>query len=79
MLAAEPTAAAVSSAMTLIPAVEPIQPRLFVSDGEARIVLPDEDLYGAIEADQDDPEILSRLAAVIARGGHLPAEFRSRS
>ncbi len=79
MLASEPTAVAAASTMAMIRDVEPIQPRLFVSDDEARIVLPDEELYGVIEADQKDPEILSRLAAVIARGGHLPAEFRSRS
>jgi 8-oxo-dGTP pyrophosphatase MutT (NUDIX family) len=79
MLASSPTAEAASSTMALIPSVAPIQPRLFVSEAEARIVMPDEELYGVIEADQEDPEILSRLAAVIARGGHLPAEFRSRS
>jgi 8-oxo-dGTP pyrophosphatase MutT (NUDIX family) len=79
MLSSFPTAAAALSTVALIETVEPIQPRLFVSDEEARIVLPDEELYDLIEEDQEDPEILSRLAAVIARGGHLPAEFRSRS
>lgn len=78
VLASEPTAAALHDVMRSLEIVPPIQPRLFVSDEEARIVLPDEPLFDAIAADQADPEILSRLASVVAKGGHLPAEFRRR-
>lgn len=58
--------------------VPPIQPRLFVSDDEARLLLPDDELYDAVLADQADPDLLARLATVVARGGHVPPELRKR-
>jgi len=78
LLASEPTAAALADRLAVLDIVPPIQPRLFVSEDEARIVLPHEELFEAIEADQADPDILARLASVVAKGGHLPAEFKRR-
>jgi 8-oxo-dGTP pyrophosphatase MutT (NUDIX family) len=60
-------------------AVPPIQPRLFVGDDEARIVLPGEDRFDEIADDQRDPDLLVRLAEVVRSGGRVPAEFRRRS
>lgn len=76
LLASEPSAASLAATMRNLAIVPPVQPRLYVTSDEARIVMPDEDLFDAIEADQADPDILGRLAAVIAKGGHLPAEFK---
>lgn len=78
LLASEPTAVALADRLASLGIVPPIQPRLYVSEDEARIVLPDEELFDAIEADQADPDILARLAAVVAKGGHLPTEFKRR-
>ena len=79
LLASEPTAARLAERLRALDAVPPVQPRLFVSDSEARIVMPDEPLYESIAADQADPDILARLAAVVAKGGHVPAEFKRRA
>ncbi len=46
--------------------------------GSAR-TKPDDPLYDAVAADQADPDILARLASVIARGGHVPAEFKRQA
>jgi 8-oxo-dGTP pyrophosphatase MutT (NUDIX family) len=62
-----------------IDVVQPVQPRILVTDDEARIVLPDEDLFDAIASDQRDPDLLARLAAVVRTGGRVPAEFKRRS
>jgi 8-oxo-dGTP pyrophosphatase MutT (NUDIX family) len=78
VLASEPTADSLAERLRSLDLVPTIQPRLYVSENEASIVMPGEDLYDAIEADQADPDILSRLAAVVAKGGHLPAEFKRR-
>ena len=78
LLASEPSATALADRLRALDIVPPIQPRLFVSEDEARIVMPGEDLFDAIEADQADPDILARLARVVAKGGHLPAEFKRR-
>lgn len=78
LLASEPTAVALAERLASLAIIPPIQPRLYVSEDEARIVLPGEELFDAIEADQADPDILARLAAVVAKGGHLPAEFKRR-
>lgn len=79
LLATEPTARALADRLVALDAVPPVQPRLFVSESEARIVLPDDPLYDAVAADQADPDILARLASVIARGGHVPAEFKRQA
>ena len=79
LLASEPTAEALAARLVALGSVPPVQPRLYVSDTEARIVMPDEPEYEAIAADQADPDILARLASVVARGGHVPAEFKRRS
>lgn len=78
ILASEPSAAELAEVMRRLEIVPPIQPRLYVGDDEARIVLPDEPLFDAIAADQADPDLLGRLADVVAKGGHLPAEFKRR-
>lgn len=76
LLATESTADDLERSLDALEMVPAIQPRLFVGDGTARIVMPDESLYDDIADDQTDPTILSRLADVIARGGHVPAEFK---
>lgn len=78
VLASEPSAETLAQVMRALDIVPPIQPRLYVGDDEARIVLPDEPLFEDIAADQADPDLLARLAAVVAKGGHLPAEFKRR-
>lgn len=79
ILASEPSAGALADVMRGLEIIPPIQPRLYVGEDEARIVLPGEPLFEAIAADQADPDLLRRLADVVARGGHLPAEFKGRS
>jgi len=59
--------------------VPPVQPRLFVGEGEARIVLPGEDIFDDIGDDQRDPDLLLRLADVVRGGGRVPAELRART
>ncbi len=76
ILASEPSAPELVDAMRRLDIIPPIQPRLYVGDDEARIVLPGDPLFDAVAADQADPALLTRLADVVARGGHLPAEFR---
>lgn len=78
ILASEPSAAELARVMRQLEIIPPIQPRLYVSEDEARIVLPDEPLFEDIAADQADPNLLGRLADVVAKGGHLPAEFKRR-
>jgi hypothetical protein len=78
LLASQASAVELAAVMRELDIIPPIQPRLFVSEDEARIVLPDEPLFDDIAADQADPDLLARLAAVVARGGHLPAEFKRR-
>ncbi|MEN8040053.1 MAG: NUDIX hydrolase [Actinomycetota bacterium] len=64
------------SAVGEIPAIEP---RLFVGENEAKILLPDEAGFDEAGPAQDDPTILERLSAVVAQEGTVPAEFKSRS
>lgn len=59
-----------------IPSVEP---RLLVSDTEARILMPDDEEFEAAGPAQKDPTILARLAEVVAKGGRVPAEFKGRA
>lgn len=78
VLASERSASELAEVMRSLDIVPPVQPRLYVGEDEARIVLPDEPLFEDIAADQADPSLLARLADVVAKGGHLPAEFRRR-
>ncbi|MGI9583967.1 MAG: NUDIX hydrolase [Acidimicrobiia bacterium] len=75
LLGAAGSADALRAEMLAGPPVQPIEPRLFVTEDEAHILLPHDDLFDAAESAQDDPEIMHRLAAVIAKGGAAPAEL----
>ena len=59
--------------------VPAIEPRLFVSESEARILMPDDEGFDAAGPSQKDPTILARLQEVVSKGGLVPAEFKSRS
>jgi hypothetical protein len=52
---------------------------LFVGEDEAQILMPDEDGFDEAGPAQSDPTILQRLSDVVAGGGRVPAEFKSRS
>jgi len=78
LLATESSVSALMATIRSLGAVPPIQPRLFVGEGEARIVMPSEDLFDQIGPDQSASDLLERLARVVARGGRVPAEFKRR-
>jgi 8-oxo-dGTP pyrophosphatase MutT (NUDIX family) len=59
--------------------VPPIEPRLYVSDSEAKILMPSDEGFEEAGPAQSDPSILDRLAEVVAKGGHVPAELGGRS
>jgi hypothetical protein len=77
-LGSEASAVALMEVLLSRPVVEPVEPRLLVTEAEAQILMPEDELFADVESDQEDPEIMHRLAAVIAKGGELPAEFRRR-
>lgn len=77
-LGAGDSAVALMDAVRRRPTVQPVEPRLLVTEAEVQILLPEDELFAAVESDQEDPEIMHRLAAVIAKGGELPAELRRR-
>lgn len=64
------------AALDHVPSVEP---RLYVSETEARILMPHDDGFEEAGPAQKDPTILERLREVVARGGPVPAEFKGRS
>ncbi len=71
-----------SSLMERVAAMGPIpsiEPRLFVSETEARILLPGEPGFAEAGPMQHDPTILQRLAEVVQAGASVPAEFKARS
>lgn len=78
LLASEPTTGALADRLRLLDIVPPIQPRLFVGDGEAKILLPEDEGFEEAGPDQHDPTLLQRLSAVVAEGGRVPAEMRYR-
>ncbi len=77
-LGSETSAVALMEVLLGRPAVQPVEPRLLVTEAEAQILMPEDELFDGVETDQDDPEIMHRLAAVIAKGGELSPEFRRR-
>jgi 8-oxo-dGTP pyrophosphatase MutT (NUDIX family) len=79
LLASEPTVGALASKLGAIDVVPPVEPRLYVGDHEAQILMPDEAGFDDAGPAQSDPTILQRLSAVVAGGGRVPAEFKSRS
>ena len=79
LLDSEPSVDALVRRLGKMGAVPPIEPRLHVGDEEAQILMPDEEGFDEAGPSQSDPTILQRLSAVVAEGGSVPAEFRSRS
>lgn len=79
LLAREPDTASLEASTRALGAVPPVEPRLFVGEDEARIVLPEDPMFDDIAHAQHDPDLLDRLAEVVAHGGHVPAEFKDRS
>lgn len=79
LIGASATASSLVAHVRAIEIVPPIEPRLFVSDSEARILMPADDGFDEAGPAQSDPHILDRLAKVVADGGHVPAELGGRS
>ena len=79
LLATASSAGDIAATLKAVGAVPPVEPRLWVSDTEARILLPDDDGFAESGPMQEDPETLGRLQAVVAAGGEIPAEFKSRT
>ncbi len=79
LLGSQPSCEAVIDSLRHLDSVPSVEPRLFVSDSEARILMPDDDDFEAAGPSQKDPRILDRLRAVVASGGAVPAEFKGRS
>jgi 8-oxo-dGTP pyrophosphatase MutT (NUDIX family) len=79
LLASEPTVGALVGKLRAIDVVPPVEPRLHVGEDEARILMPDDAGFDEAGSAQSDPTILHRLSVVVAGGGRVPAEFKSRS
>lgn len=79
LLASEPSVTALVAQLGNIGEVPPVEPRLYVGKDEAQILMPDDEGFEEAGPAQGDPTILARLSAVVAEGGAVPAEFRSRS
>lgn len=79
LLASEPTVEALVERMREIEIVPPVEPRLHVGKNQAQILLPDDEGFDEAGPQQSDPTILQRLSVVVAEGGRVPAEFKSRS
>ena len=79
LISTETSAADLVERLRTLEIVPPIQPRLYVDDHEARILLPDDPGFEAAGPAQHDPEILDRLTRVLAMGGRIPAELKGHS
>lgn len=79
LLSNERSVETLTSRLRSIDKVEPVQPRLLVSDSEVRLITPDEAEWDEAEAAQADPTILQRMTAVLEQQGVVPAEFRHGS
>ena len=79
LLDSEPSVGALVERLRRVDTVSSIEPRLLVGENEARILLPDDDGFDEAGPAQSDPTILERLSIVVAEGGRVPAELRSRS
>jgi 8-oxo-dGTP pyrophosphatase MutT (NUDIX family) len=79
LLASEATVADLINSLSALESVPPVEPRLYVGEGEARILMPEDDGFEEAGPAQKDSTILQRLSDVVAQGGAVPAEFRSRS
>ncbi|GMQ93283.1 MAG: NUDIX hydrolase [Acidimicrobiia bacterium] len=78
LLASESTTPALASRLRSLDGVLPVEPRLFVGDGEVKLLLPTDDGFDAAGQDQHDPTLLQRLAIVVQKGGRVPVEWRYR-
>jgi 8-oxo-dGTP pyrophosphatase MutT (NUDIX family) len=78
LFAAESSAADIATKFRATAPAPPVEPRLFVSETEVKILVPGDAGYESAGPSQDDPTILSRLSAFVSKGGPVPAEFRSR-
>jgi len=79
LLSDEASVKELTTRLRAIETVEPIQPRLLVSDSDVRLITPDEPEWDAAEEGQADPKILQRMTTVLERKGVVPAEFRHGS
>jgi 8-oxo-dGTP pyrophosphatase MutT (NUDIX family) len=79
LLGAASSAASLVDMLAAAAPVPPIEPRLYVGDDTASILLPDDPGFDAAGPYQSDPTILDRLGSVVAHGGRVPAEFKRRS
>jgi 8-oxo-dGTP pyrophosphatase MutT (NUDIX family) len=79
LLGSEPTVSALVQTLNGIGAVPAIEPRLYVGDSDARILMPDDDGFDEAGPAQKDSTILERLSVVVAEGGAVPADFRTRA
>jgi 8-oxo-dGTP pyrophosphatase MutT (NUDIX family) len=78
LLGRESTVSELMEHVRSIEIVPPIEPRLFVSDSEARILMPTDEGFDEAGPAQTDPDIMDRLAKVVEQGGHVPAELGGR-
>jgi 8-oxo-dGTP pyrophosphatase MutT (NUDIX family) len=79
LLTTESSAGDVVERLRSVEVVAPVQPRLYVDEHEARILLPDDPGFEEAAIAQRDPEILERLSRVLAMGGRIPAELKGHS
>jgi 8-oxo-dGTP pyrophosphatase MutT (NUDIX family) len=79
LLASDPTVTELVHRLSAIVMVPPVEPRLYVGKDEAQILMPDDAGFEEAGPAQTDPTILHRLSVVVAEGGRVPAEFKSRS
>lgn len=79
LLDSESSVAALADRLRRVDAVLSVEPRLHVGEHDVQILLPDDDGFDEAGPAQSDPTILHRLSIVVAEGGRVPAEFRSRS
>ena len=79
LLASESSSADLVARLARLDAIPPVEPRLYVSESEARILMPHDEGFEAAGPSQKDPTILDRLQSVVAQGGAVPAEFKGRS
>ncbi len=77
LLATGTSAASLAEEFRSLDIVPPIQPRLAVMDGKITILLQGEPGFDAAEHSGDNSEVLAHLLEIAARGGDVPAEFRT--
>ncbi len=58
-------------------AIEPIQPRLSVTNGRIEILMLNEPGFEEAAVRERDPEVVTKMMQIAAAGGDVPPEFRS--